>query len=609
MLKLALAQKYEAPIQVLNDYEGEELSNIINQYHLDLINELKEEYYSSSYYEMQMKTGFEVANFIRNFALCARAENLPFSNISETIKKAIERLDAQIDCFRSRSGSGSFPERFMDALLRQLDVNFEREVVFDWSKPSKANKLNGAKRYDFYLPQYNTIIEVHGAQHYSGGFEVFGGRNLDEEKQNDRLKQDIAIKNGVSCYIVINAAVSNIPYLKESVFSNPEFMALFDVSDIDWEEINKSVLGELDDNLPLYDLEKSYYEDLCSLFSVAVDEDSDVLPTKAFGDGCAEETAKLSAWKKAVHPSSNGLYPHEIVLLSKAKGFQYPLNPDKVAGYWFYDYGITNIQPLVERLASNGFLQIGDLECTLECSSYAAVKSFASRNGLKSSGKKIEIISRILANVPYHEIQEAFPQLYYNLTELGELELIENSYILDAVAVPMLDPLTRIWLAQNHPYEDINVTIQNFINSEAYREGSDDVFEVDDLGDDDIDVDDYNDEVDDFDEYATEEDDEVDELDYSTLGDDGESMYQIECALDRRTCDICGEMDQKVFKYSEMEIGVNYPPFHEGCRCCAVPYFENLQGCERAARDRDGKTIYVTNMDWHKWRRIYGGKK
>ena len=194
LLKLAFGCKYEAPIQVLNEYEGEELRNIINQYHVDLINELKEEYYSSSYHEMQMKAGFEPANFIRNFALCARAENLPFIRISETIQKAIERLDSQMDCFRSRSGSGSYPERFMDALLKQLKVTFEREVIFNWSKPTETNKLDGAKRYDFYLPESNTIIAVHGAQHYSGGFEVFGGKTLDEEKENDRVKQDIAIK-------------------------------------------------------------------------------------------------------------------------------------------------------------------------------------------------------------------------------------------------------------------------------------------------------------------------------------------------------------------------------------------------------------------------------
>lgn len=68
LLKLVHEDNYEAPLYVLNDYAGESLRNIINQYHIDQINELKEEYYSSSYHEMYIKEGFQPANFMRNFA-------------------------------------------------------------------------------------------------------------------------------------------------------------------------------------------------------------------------------------------------------------------------------------------------------------------------------------------------------------------------------------------------------------------------------------------------------------------------------------------------------------------------------------------------------------
>ena len=566
LLKLFLEDKYTAPISALNDYSGDTLHSIISQYHIDLVNELKEEYYSSSYQEMLMQSGFQPANYVRNFALCARSENLPFNHISKIIRKTVESLDAHVDCFRSRTGVGSFPERFMDALLKQLDVTFEREVVFSWSKPSDANKLKGCKRYDFYLPRHNTIIEVHGAQHYSGGFEVFGGRSLEEEKENDCIKLDIAIKNGISNYIVINAAISSISYLKESIMENSDFMALFDVSGIDWIAIKQSILGELPEDLPLYKLEKSYYESLSDIFS-SVSENDEIAPQKAFGEGCAEETEELKEWKKTVHPSKRGLYPHEIVLLSRAKGIPYPVNSDKTLGTWFYDYGIKNIRPLVERLGNNGFLHIGDLKCTLECAKYAKVRSFASRNGLGGNGKKEDIVSRILANVPYQDIQDAFPEKFYDLTELGVLEVNENSYIFDAVAVPLLNPLTRIWIAQNNPDTDIGEAIA------AYCHRND-----------------------------------GDEAEGSSVYYDGDEMYQIDCVLDRCTCEICGSMDQKVFKYSEKKVGVTYPPFHEGCRCRAVPYFDDLQGCERAARDRAGRTIYVKNMDWSKWKQIYGGK-
>jgi len=44
----------------------------------------------------------------------------------------------------------------MSCVLDELLVLYETEVQFDWSDN---------KRYDFYLPEYNAIIEMHGKQH------------------------------------------------------------------------------------------------------------------------------------------------------------------------------------------------------------------------------------------------------------------------------------------------------------------------------------------------------------------------------------------------------------------------------------------------------------
>ncbi|MEM5599205.1 hypothetical protein AAHB53_28045 [Niallia circulans] len=51
----------------------------------------------------------------------------------------------------------SIPEKFMFNLLDYLQVDFDYQKVFDWSL---------GKRYDFYIPMLNCIIETHGAQHY-----------------------------------------------------------------------------------------------------------------------------------------------------------------------------------------------------------------------------------------------------------------------------------------------------------------------------------------------------------------------------------------------------------------------------------------------------------
>lgn len=71
--------------------------------------------------------------------------------------------------------------------------------------------------------------------------------------------------------------------------------------------------------------------------------------------------------------------------------------------------------------------------------------------------------------------------------------------------------------------------------------------------------------------------------------------------LDNHTSEICQSMDGRVFKSSEIEIGVNCPPLHCRCRSVMVPYFED-NITERAARGKDGKTVYIKgNMKYEEW--------
>lgn len=82
--------------------------------------------------------------------------------------------------------------------------------------------------------------------------------------------------------------------------------------------------------------------------------------------------------------------------------------------------------------------------------------------------------------------------------------------------------------------------------------------------------------------------------------------YQEFCAtLDHRTSEICRSMDGKVFKTSEIEIGVNAPPLHCRCRSVMVPYFEgNVK--ERAARDENGKTVTIPeDLPYEEWLEKY----
>lgn len=74
----------------------------------------------------------------------------------------------------------------------------------------------------------------------------------------------------------------------------------------------------------------------------------------------------------------------------------------------------------------------------------------------------------------------------------------------------------------------------------------------------------------------------------------GVERYVVVATLDKDTCDICGDMDGKVFKMSEYEEGLTAPPFHPWCRCCTAPWYEDMQNLgARAARDGNNQTFYV----------------
>lgn len=140
-------------------------------------------------------------------------------------------------CTRCSDGL-SYPEKFMMNVLQQLHINFETQKVFEWSKNITCNdqKLNGTKKYDFYIPSLSMVIETHGKQHYEE--ESFThGRTLKEEKKNDKIKEELAIENGIENYIVINCKYSEIEYIKNNIII--QLNNIFEMSGIDWTECGK----------------------------------------------------------------------------------------------------------------------------------------------------------------------------------------------------------------------------------------------------------------------------------------------------------------------------------------------------------------------------------
>lgn len=142
-----------------------------------------------------------------------------------------------------------FTERIMFSLLKYLVSNdFEREFNPKW------NGL-GLKRYDFYVPKYNLIIEMHGRQHYDDKcFERMNKKDFQYEVENDKLKKQIAIYNGIKKenYIVIDCRESDFDFIKGNIVKS-RLNDLFNLSSVDWNIIkNNSIKNRLSQIVDLW---------------------------------------------------------------------------------------------------------------------------------------------------------------------------------------------------------------------------------------------------------------------------------------------------------------------------------------------------------------------
>jgi hypothetical protein len=94
-------------------------------------------------------------------------------------------------CMESRG------EKFIRNILTDNNIQYITQKQFDdcqtISNKGKCTKL----RFDFYLPEYNTVIEYDGIQHHEP-VEVFGGlKNLEVIQRRDEIKNQYCRDNGI----------------------------------------------------------------------------------------------------------------------------------------------------------------------------------------------------------------------------------------------------------------------------------------------------------------------------------------------------------------------------------------------------------------------------
>ena len=120
----------------------------------------------------------------------------------------------------------------------------------------------------------------------------------------------------------------------------------------------------------------------------------------------------------------DGLYPEEILMISYAP--KYSTVTNEFQGFWKYSYGIVDCKQLLEKLLDNGYLKFGDVSDSIRAQRISDIKPVLKKYNLKVSGKKAELVDRLIENVSSQKLSVDFPIKYYRVSEKG-MELL-NKY-------------------------------------------------------------------------------------------------------------------------------------------------------------------------------------
>ena len=123
----------------------------------------------------------------------------------------------------------SYPEKIFMSVLKQLGIKYIYQL-------SRTNKAWCKKyRYDFYfkINKNEYIIETNGMQHYTDSY-----MKVENTKENDCIKRELALKNGIDNYIIIDCRYSKIEFIKNNIIDS-DLKNVLELNKIDWQKCNE----------------------------------------------------------------------------------------------------------------------------------------------------------------------------------------------------------------------------------------------------------------------------------------------------------------------------------------------------------------------------------
>lgn len=152
-----------------------------------------------------------------------------------------------------------------------------------------------------------------------------------------------------------------------------------------------------------------------------------------------EQIVPIETRVKSMKPIVEGLYVHEVLVLSYAETFT--PSQREFQQFWWWRYGIKDLRGLVDSLQERGFIAIGGPESAVRASKVPELREFLKAHGLKVSGKKEELIERVFSEADPASTENFFRETTYVLTSKGKAVLEANQAVIEAHK----DPLMSIW--------------------------------------------------------------------------------------------------------------------------------------------------------------------
>ena len=181
--------------------------------------------------------------------------------------------------------------------------------------------------------------------------------------------------------------------------------------------------SKIQQDVPTASLQPTYKEAISSNDNAKVCANPPLIEIAAEQNG----PPPLSVLLKTATPSKQGLYPHEILMLEYAPHFK--ISNNSFQNFWYWQYSVTDPQSILDSLFERGFTKIGDLRSVLEKLKLSEIKEELKQFNQKVSGKKSELIDRLLEFGDIAVLNQKYSERYYALTSKGEQELRENQYV------------------------------------------------------------------------------------------------------------------------------------------------------------------------------------